>query len=109
SKINETGSPGVTRRGFIKNAAILGASFPYIVPSKVLGNKVGMVAPSDKINLGIIGCGVLGKANLQACLSSKESVLTAACDVWDERLHAVVSKHRDTCKGYSEYRELLNH
>ncbi|MEN8229734.1 MAG: Gfo/Idh/MocA family oxidoreductase [Bacteroidota bacterium] len=66
-------------------------------------------APSDKINLGIIGCGGLGKANLTACAMHPDIVVTAACDVWQERLEPVVANYKDTCTGYTDYRELLQH
>ncbi len=99
---------GLTRRAFVKSAAVLGMAAPYIIPSSVLGKTVGKTPPSDKINLGIIGCGALGKANLKACLTRSDIVLTAACDVWDERLDSILSQH-NTCKGYTDYRDLLNH
>src|SRR5690606_29924499 len=80
----------------------------FIVKSSVLAGS-GKTPPSDKINLGIIGCGGLGKANLNAATSHPDVVLTAACDVWKERLDFVVDKYKNTCTGYSDYRELLKH
>ncbi len=97
-----------TRREFVKKTAVGAIGAPFIVNSSVLSGK-GITAPGDKINLGIIGCGALGKANLNACLTHPDIVLTAACDVWKERLDPVVEKHKDTCTGYSDYRELLQH
>lgn len=66
-------------------------------------------APSDKINLGIIGCGGLGKQNLNACAAHPDVVVVAACDVWKDRLDPVVEKFKKTCTGYTDYRELLRH
>ncbi len=51
----------------------------------------------------------MGTANLNACLTHPDIVLTAACDVRKERLDAVVEPHKKTCTGYSDYRELLQH
>lgn len=66
-------------------------------------------APNDKINLGIIGCGGLGKQNLDACAAHPDVVVVAACDVWKDRLDPVVEKFKKTCTGYTDYRELLRH
>ncbi len=97
----------LNRRSFVKSAAILAVAAPQIIPSSVLGK--GKTAPSDKINLGLIGCGALGKANLNACLKRDNVVLTAACDVWNERLDPIVERHKHSCKGYTDYRDLLLH
>jgi len=44
----------INRRDFLKAGAVI-SSF-MIVPRRVLGGS-GFLAPSDKINLGFIGCG----------------------------------------------------
>jgi len=82
---------------------------PFIVKSSVIRGNSTSSAPSDKINLGLIGCGALGTANLNNCLKSSDVVLIAASDVWKKRLDSVVEKHKDTCTGYTDYRELLQH
>ncbi|MBS3777420.1 MAG: twin-arginine translocation signal domain-containing protein, partial [Bacteroidales bacterium] len=48
-----------TRRDFIKKSAIALTAFT-IVPRHVLGGR-GFIAPSDKVNIGMVGCG--GMAN----------------------------------------------
>src|SRR6267378_3736774 len=71
-------SNGVTRRKFIKNAAVGGAGF-MIVPRYVLGR--GMTPPSDLLNIAGVGIGGMGRANLIALASQN---ITAFCDVdWD--------------------------
>ncbi len=104
---NKINSP-LTRRKFVKTSAVAAFAAPLIVKSSAISGK-GISAPSDKINLGIIGCGGLGKANLNACAKHPDIVLTAACDVWRERLDPVVEKYKETCTGYTDYRELLQH
>jgi predicted dehydrogenase len=69
-----------------------------IIQSSALWGKG--VAPSDRINLGLIGCGGLGKANLNACITQPNVVVTAACDVWKERLDPIVARFRETCTGW---------
>src|ERR1700743_151354 len=45
---------GISRKDFIKKAAIATAGF-YIVPRYVLGGQ-GYVAPSDKLYIAAVGC-----------------------------------------------------
>lgn len=106
-KNHKTGSP-FTRRQFVKTTSLAAFAAPLIVNPSVFPGK-NRTAPSDKINLGLIGCGGLGKANLNACASHPDIVVTAACDVWKERLDPVVARFKDTCTGYADYRELLQH
>ena len=49
----------VSRRRFIKGTAFTAAGF-MIVPRHVLGGR-GYVAPSDKVNIGMVGVGGRGK------------------------------------------------
>lgn len=107
-----------SRRDFIKKASIATATFPLIVKSSVLNSSVSQFSaleksnfstPNGKINLGIIGCGGMGTVNLIAAASHPDVVVVAACDVWRERLNTVVDKYKNTCTGYSDYRDLLQH
>jgi NADH/NAD ratio-sensing transcriptional regulator Rex len=94
-----------SRRQFIKTTGAAAIAVPLIIQSSAILGK-GM-APSDRINLGIIGCGGLGKANLNACVAQPNVVVTAACDVWKERLDPIVERFKDTCTGYTDFREML--
>src|SRR2546430_9209394 len=78
TKKSEVESNGVTRRDFIKNAAVGGAGF-MIVPRHVLGR--GMTPPSDLLNIAGVGIGGMGRSNLIALASQN---IAALCDVdWD--------------------------
>ena len=98
----------LTRRNFVKTTSVAAIGAPLILKSSLLKAN-GSSAASDKINLGIIGCGGLGKVNLDAAAAHPDVVVTAACDVWKERLDPVVVKYKKTCTGYTDYRELLQH
>jgi predicted dehydrogenase len=98
----------ISRRQFIKHTGATVVSAPLIIPSTFKAAS-GKTPASDKINLGIIGCGGLGKANLSACAMHPDVVVVAACDVWKERLDPVVNNFKKTCTGYTDYRELLQH
>ncbi len=105
---NNENTKKYSRRSFIKTTSMAAVAAPFIVKSSALGAN-GTSAPSDKINLGIIGCGDLGTANLNNCIKHPDIVVTAACDVWKKRLDPIVEKFKDTCTPYHDYRELLQH
>ena len=94
-----------SRRRFIKTAGAAAIAAPVIMQSSLAAGK--KVPASDKINLGIIGCGGLGNVSLNICSSQPDVVVTAACDVWKDRLDPVLAKFRDTCTGYTDFREML--
>ncbi|MCK5279544.1 MAG: Gfo/Idh/MocA family oxidoreductase [Cyclobacteriaceae bacterium] len=97
-----------SRRQFIKTTSAAIVTAPLILPSSVI-NAHGKTPPADRINLGIIGCGGLGKANLRACTSRSDVELVAACDVWKDRLDPILEQFKGSCTGYTDYRELLQH
>jgi predicted dehydrogenase len=99
----------VSRRHFIHRAAATGTAslaVPYFLPAGVLA-KPGQTGANDKIGIGLIGCGGMGRSNLNACASHPDVVVTGACDVWKTRRDAVVSQHPNTAKAYHDYREML--
>jgi len=68
----------MNRRDFICGAAASVAAFT-IVPRHVLGGS-GNIAPSDKINLGYIGCGTQGLRIIMGRLGMPEVQIVAVCD-----------------------------
>ena len=103
-----------TRRNFLKKTAVasIGAGmFPTIVKASALGRE-GHVAPSDRINLILIGCGGMGKANMSQFLTFKDVRATAVCDV-DKNQAASAKKMFDdaygknNCRVYKDFREIL--
>ena len=80
---NET-SQGVSRRNFITTAASAGAAVT-IVPRHVLGR--GFQAPSDLVNVAVVGVSGMGASNTRAVMSQN---IVGLCDVdtalLDERL-----------------------
>ncbi len=98
----------VSRRGFLCNTAIgaAGVAVPYFVSAAALG-KENRPAASERILVGLIGCGSMGRGNLGACASQSDVVVTAACDVWKPRRDQVVEEHKTTAKPYHDYREVL--
>lgn len=100
----------ISRREFIGRAAGIGAAgfaVPYIIPASALGLEAGKPAANSRIQLGLIGCNGMGAGNLKNCASFPDVVVTGACDVYKQRRDAIVEKHKDTCKPYADYREIL--
>jgi predicted dehydrogenase len=105
----EQRDPSISRRDFMARAATITAigfaarplaSASAAKPARVPG-------PNGRIHLGLIGCGHMGRANLNICARQPDVVVTAACDVWDARREAVVEQFKDTCRAFRDYRELL--
>lgn len=94
-----------SRRRFIKTAGTAAFAAPVIMQSSLVSGNI--IPASDRINLGIIGCGGLGNASLNICADQPGVVVTAACDAWKDRLDPVVEKFKGTCKGYTDFREML--
>jgi predicted dehydrogenase len=95
-------SPHVTRRGFLRGAALTGAAvlgFPAIVRSR---------SSSEKLNVAVIGCGGRGAANLKEMLGEN---VVALCDVNENNLLKAAEKaprarkFRDFRKLYDELKD----
>lgn len=69
-----------TRREFIRSTAALAAvaaSGPFLAPTSVFGRN----APSNRITLGIIGCGNQSTVDLPEWLRNDDCQIVAVCDV----------------------------
>ena len=90
---------GVTRRTWLKGAAALAVA-PYVAPASALGAE-GAAAPSERITLGFIGVGMMGRGHVRCCVSYPDAQVLAVCDVdrWRrENAKATVEQ------GYAEQR-----
>jgi predicted dehydrogenase len=91
---------GHARRTFLKSAA-LGAGL-LILPS---GTRTGAAAPSNKLNIALIGADGRGSAHFEALL---EENVVAICDVDEEHLDFAAQTFPDA-KRYIDWRECLDH
>ena len=99
-----------TRRSFLKKT---GAAFgvPFIITSAALGNSERPAA-SDRIVMGGIGIGNMGRGDQGAFLNRKDVQYVALSDVRDEvreKSKAGVDGHykNGDCQSYNDFRELL--
>ncbi|MGA2247671.1 MAG: Gfo/Idh/MocA family oxidoreductase [Verrucomicrobiota bacterium] len=103
-------SKHLNRRQFLKVAGA-GAVMPALLPGSVLGRD-GKIAPSNKINLGVLGWGMQGPGNTQAFLAEEDCQVVAACDLDKNHLQSAVDtinghyQNKD-CAAYHDYREML--
>ena len=118
--------PSPTRREFIATTSAAAAAFT-IVPRHVLGGQK-FVAPSDKVNVAIIGAGGQGRTNARALFQEDDCQVIAIADPaeeWDLSkwyyggkagsgpVKAEVEKHYSaktpnyTCAVYEDFRDML--
>lgn len=101
--------PSSSRREFIRKAATITA-IGFAAPQLAFGasrKPVRKPSPNNRIHVGLIGCGGMGRANLGLCAREADVVVAAACDVQAARMEATVETYKPTCKGYTDYREML--
>src|SRR5689334_8928326 len=93
----------ISRRHFL---AVTGTTvaLPTIIPLSALG-RADNPAPSERITMGVVGCGGMGNGNTDNFLRASDCQVLAACDV-DQRhladmLKKVNKRYGNTdCKGY---------
>jgi len=97
------------RRAFIAKAATItaiGFAAPHLA-SAADPTPSASPRPNSRIHLGLIGCGHMGRVNLSNCAAHPDVVVTAACDVDENRLEPTVEQFKSTCRGFRDYREML--
>ena len=105
------------RRQFVKRVAAAAAA-PAILRASSLG-LAGTIAPSERIQMGLVGCGIHGSGwNLDQMFANPLQQVVAVCDV-DAR-HAAEAERRVNehysktlgynyrCSVYSDFRDLVN-
>jgi len=102
------------RRAFMKTSAAVVAA-PMIVPSTVFGQN----APSNRLNMGAIGCGSMGNSNIDNFLKRDDVQIIATCDVDRTHLNKTTAKIEQAyakkngmndykgCKEFGDFRDLI--
>lgn len=111
----------LNRRNFLKAAgSALGSAaiLPAVLPATALSSYAEQNSPSstsanNRINIGVIGMGWQGPNNTRSFLALPDCQVVAACDIDVNHLRAAVQMINDSygtqdCKGYHDYRELLD-
>lgn len=82
----------LSRRSLLKSAAAVTAA-PFI------WTRTSQAAPSDKLAIGFIGVGTMGRAHLNGFLARESVEVVAVCDVVNERLESAAAL---VAKKYAE-------
>lgn len=104
------------RRAFLRRAALATSTIalPTLIPTSVRS-----APPSERINVGLIGRGLMGSGHLRVILGRKDAQLLAVCDVDRNRCEEgrliadqtyaaeKASGSYRGCTAYNDYRELL--
>ncbi|MHC4678536.1 MAG: gfo/Idh/MocA family oxidoreductase, partial [Planctomycetota bacterium] len=91
-----------SRRQFLRGTAGAATAFT-IVPCHVLAG-AGRTAPSNKLNIAIIGTGGRGGASVKGCDGEN---IVALCDVDINRAGEAFEKHPGA-KRYQDFRKMLD-
>ncbi|MDR0706164.1 MAG: Gfo/Idh/MocA family oxidoreductase [Planctomycetaceae bacterium] len=109
----------ISRRSFLQTSALTTIALPMIVPKTVLGRD-GDIPPSERITMGLIGCGSHGAGwNLPLMLNNPLQQVIAVCDAdknylnnTQKTVNDFYSKKSDKtyhgCDKYEDFRDLIN-
>ncbi len=92
------------RRGFLQSVAI-GAG---VAASRTTRSFSAIPGAGERLRVGVIGCGGMANAHMNALGAMRESdnvEIVAVCDVYQKRLDAAVQKTR--ARPFARYRDLL--
>lgn len=92
------------RRSFIKKSAVIAAGIS-IIPRHVLGR--GFVAPSDKLNIAVIGGGGKGKSDAINAWNKGANNIAAICDVDWFQSKELMDQFPEA-KKYRDFRKLFD-
>ena len=100
----------LSRRSILKGglATIITSTAPVFLSSRVLG-RAGNIGPNSRINVGIVGNGLISGGHRGFCLTQPATQVVALCDVNRKVLDAAMAEAKEkgaNCEAYSDYREL---
>ncbi len=101
-------TPDVSRRQFLQRtaaASAVGMAAPYFVSPSALASTTRAGA-NDRLQIGLIGAGGMGRSNLRNCAADPNVEVTAVCDVWAHRRAAVQADYPNA-KPYKDFRDML--
>lgn len=77
----------LTRRGFLRKTSVLAATSP-LWGGLTVPFAARAAAPSEKVRVGLIGCGGMGRGDLSTFFLSPETECPIVCDIDDSHLAA---------------------
>jgi len=95
----------VSRRTFLGTAASAAAAFT-VIPSHAMGSILGHKAPSDKLNIAVVGSGGRGGNILTSAAAAGENIV-ALCDTDWQRLAPTFARFSNA-KKYYDWRKMYD-
>lgn len=109
----------MNRRSFLQMMALTSGSAMFPSLLRAAGTSFARKSPNDRITIGLIGCGQMGRGDMSQALSSVDAQVIAVCDV--NGAHAQAAKEQAEqryatekasgtykgCDTYRDFRELL--
>src|SRR3972149_6657914 len=95
----------INRRDFMKRAALSTVSASLAASGAGTGRVLGA---NDRIRVGVIGTGQMGRANLATFAKQPDAEVVAACDVYQPNLDLGVKATGGKAVAYKDFRELLD-
>jgi len=86
----------LTRRKFLESSAALAAA-----------QGVARPAPSDRITVGVIGCGARSHELMQAILQHPRAEIVGVVDAYKGRIERALDRVKGRARAYRDYREVL--
>src|ERR1039458_6889126 len=87
----------MNRRDLFKNVALAGAL-----------SQQSRAAATDRIGIGVIGCGGMGRMDLVDFQKQPEAEIVALCDVYQPNLQEAHQLTDGKARAYSDFRKLLD-
>ncbi|MDH7601850.1 MAG: Gfo/Idh/MocA family oxidoreductase [Armatimonadota bacterium] len=99
----------LTRREFLKTsgAAVAAVGLGVAGTAYAQEDQRKSVPASEKIILGIIGCGGRGQSHINWFGQHADVEIGAVCDVYDKHLEQAVARTGGKAKAYKDFRQLL--
>lgn len=96
-----TAKKQLSRRTFISGvsaATVVGIAAPLFIPARALGRD-GATPPSERLQIGFIGCGAMGRANMNGFVAQPDVAVVHLCDTDLERANQAVDLIRNHPTG----------
>lgn len=109
----------LSRKSFLKKMGVASAAMagvPFLGNSKSLASQTLHRHPkdqrsrsaNDRINIALIGAGLMGQGDMNTALEHDDVEAVAACDLYDDRMVRCRERYGDHLFTSNDYREILD-
>jgi predicted dehydrogenase len=105
------GKKNISRRAFLRGVGKTAVAGVALAHAPAVWARTGLVAPSDKVRVALIGCGGMGTRHLEALSVNPQCTVAAVCDVFTPRYEAAQALHQKLAEkkpdGYQDFRRVF--